>query len=69
MKELECPQDYMSMFRHSRADNSSQWWEGYGRNSISLLDTYKNEEDLIKNEVARVATTFLPLSVYGDKGR
>ena len=31
--------------------------------------TYKNEEDQIKNEGARVATTFLPLQVYGDYSR
>ena len=35
---------------------------GSGQNSnSSKLVTYKNEEDQIKNEGARVATTFLPL--------
>ena len=48
-----------------------------GRNSVAnllkfeliqafmhVLDTCKNEEDPIKNEGARVFTTFLPLKVY-----
>ena len=31
---------------------------------MHVLVTCKNEEDPIKNELARVATTFLPLQVY-----
>ena len=31
-----------------------------------VLVTCKSEEDRIKTEGARVLTTFLPLSVYGD---
>ena len=31
---------------------------------MHVLDTCKNEEDPIKNEGARVFTTFLPLKVY-----
>ena len=33
---------------------------------IVVLVTCKNEEHLIKNEIARVLTTFLPLNVYGN---
>ena len=53
-----------------------------GRNSVAnllkfeliqafmhVLDTCKNEEDPIKNEGARVFTSFLPLKVYGDFSR
>ena len=36
---------------------------------MHVLVTCKNEEDPIKNEVARVATTFLPIKVYGDFSR
>ena len=31
-----------------------------------VLVTYKNEEEQIKNEGARVLTSFLPLKVYGN---
>ena len=34
-----------------------------------FLITYKNEEDPIKNEGARVLTAFSPLYVYGDFSR
>ena len=33
---------------------------------MSVLVTYKNEEDPFKNEGARVVTTDLPMSVYAD---
>ena len=33
---------------------------------MHVLVSCKNEEDLIKNEGARVFTTFLPLYVYGE---
>ena len=33
---------------------------------MRVFVTYKIEEDTIKNEVASVATTVLPLKVYGD---
>ena len=36
---------------------------------MHVLVTYKNEEDKIKNESAGVATTFFPLSVFGDYSR
>ena len=36
---------------------------------MHVLDTYKNEEDPIKNEGPRVFTRFLPLKVYGDFSR
>ena len=36
---------------------------------MHVLDTSKNEEDPIKNEGARVFTTFLPLKVYLDFSR
>ena len=36
---------------------------------MHVLDTFKNEEDPIKNEGARVFTRFLPLKVYGDFSR
>ena len=53
-----------------------------GRNSVAnlpkfeiiqafmhVLVTRENEEDQIKNEVARLFTRFLPLLVYGDFSR
>ena len=36
---------------------------------MHVLVTRKNEDDLIKNERARVFTRFLPLYVYGDFSR
>ena len=36
---------------------------------MHVLLTCKNEDGPIKNEGARVATTFLPLYVYGDFSR
>ena len=68
MKALVCPQDfshykYMGIFsRHSRAANSAVLgpiWPNFEvvRDVKVVLATYKNEEDLIKNEGARVLTT------------
>ena len=71
MKELECSQDFyyksmgilpdaqgqltpQSLVRSGRISNSSEMlWD--------VLVTCKYEEDLIKNEGARVDTTFSPL--------
>ena len=36
---------------------------------MNVLVTYKNEDDRIKNEGARVFTRFIPLYVYGDFSR
>ena len=54
------------IFRHSRAANSIV--SGGIRSKFKLIQafmhvlvTYKNKKDQIKNEGARVATTFLPL--------
>ena len=33
---------------------------------MGVLVACLNEEDPIKNEGARVVTTFLPLNIYGD---
>ena len=68
MKGLVCSQDfshykYMGIFsRHSRAANSAvlgSIWPNFElvRDVKVVLATYKNEEDLIKNEGARVLTT------------
>ena len=72
MKELECSQDfsnYKSMgdfSRRSRAANSAVLgpiWPNFElvRDVIDVLVTCKYEEDPIKNEGARVDTTFSPL--------
>ena len=72
MKELECSQDfshYKSMgifFRRSRAANSAVLgpiWPNFElvRDVMYVLFTCKYEEDPIKNEGARVFTTFSPL--------
>ena len=74
MKELECSQDfshYKSMpygdfSRHSRAANSAVLgpiWPNFElvRDVMDVLVTCKYEEDPIKNEGARVDTTFSPL--------
>ena len=66
MKALECQQDYITFFRHSRAANS----EVSGgilpkfkiiQAFIVVLVTCKTEEDPINNEGARVLTRFSPL--------
>ena len=72
MKELECSQDFshyksMGVFsRRSRAANSAVLgpiWPNFElvRDVIDVLVTCKYEEDPIKNEGARVDTTFSPL--------
>ena len=72
MKELECSQDSthcksMGIFsRCSRAANSAVLgpiWPNFElvRDVIDVLVTCKYEEDPIKNEGARVLTTFSPL--------
>ena len=71
-KELECLQDFshyksMGIFsRCPRAVNSAVLgpiWPNFElvRDVINVLVTYKYEEDPIKNEGARVFTTFSPL--------
>ena len=72
MKELECSQDFshyksMGIFsRRSRAANSAVLvpiWPNFElvRDVMDFLVTCKYEEDPIKNEGARVDTTFSPL--------
>ena len=71
MKELECPQDfshyvYGDFSRRSRAANSAVLgpiWPIFElvRDVMDVLVTCKYEEDPIKNEGARVDTTFSPL--------
>ena len=72
IKELECSQDFshyksMGIFsRRSRAVNSAVLgpiWPNFElvRDVIDVLVTCKYEEDPIKNEGARVDTTFSPL--------
>ena len=72
MKELECSQDFshyksMGIFsRRSRAANSAllcPFWSNFElvRDVMNVLVTCKYEEDPIKNEGARVLTTFSPL--------
>ena len=72
MKELECSQDFshyktMGIFaRRSRAANSAVLgpiWPNFEivRDVMDVLVTCKYEEDPIKNEGARVDTTFSPL--------
>ena len=67
MKELECSQDFSGDFsRRSRAANSpvlGPIWQNFElvRDVMDVLVTCKYEEDPIKNEGARVDTTFSPL--------
>ena len=72
MKELECSQDFSHyksngvFSRRSRAANSAVLrpiWPNFElvRDVIDVLVTCKYEEDPIKNEGARVDTTFSPL--------
>ena len=69
MKELECSQDfshYGDFSRRLRAANSTVLgliWPNFElvRDVIDVLITCKYEEDQIKNEGARVLTTFSPL--------
>ena len=69
MKELECSQDfphYKSMGIFPKAFNSAvlgSIWPNFElvQDVKDVLITCKYEEDLIKNEGARVVTTFSPL--------
>ena len=72
MKELECSQDvshykYMGIFPDAqRAANSAVLgpiWPNFKLvlDFMHVLATCKNKEDPIKNEGARVLTTFSPL--------
>ena len=71
MKELECLQDFShyksgDFSRRSRAANSAVLgpiWPNFElvRDVMDVLDTCKYEEDPIKNEGARVDTTFSQL--------
>ena len=66
MKVIEWPQHYTFLFRSSRADNSvvsGGIWPKFEliQAFMHVLVTCKNKEDIIKTEVDRVATTFLPL--------
>ena len=66
MNALEWPQDNISMFWPSMADNSEVSggiWQKFEliQNFMHVLVTCKNEEDPMKNEFAGVATSFLPL--------
>ena len=63
MKALECSQHYTSIFRRSRADNSrvrDGIWPKFEliQALMHALVTCKLEDDSIKNEGARVVTTF-----------
>ena len=65
MKALECSQDYTSIFRRARADNSGVGggiWLKFKliQAFMHVLVTCKNEDDQIKNEGARVFTRFPP---------
>ena len=72
MKELECLQDfshYKSMGDFSRSSRAANFavlgpiWPNFElvRDVMDVLVTCKYEEDSIKNEGARVVTTFFPL--------
>ena len=71
MKELECSQDFshyksMGIFPDARAANSTVLgpiWPNFEllRDVMDVLVTCKYDEDPIKNEGARVVTTFSPL--------
>ena len=76
IKELECLQDFshyksMGVTRCPRAVNSAVLgpiWPNFElvRDVMDVLVTCKYEEDPIKNEGARVFTTFSPLYPYGS---
>ena len=71
MKELECSQDFshyksMGIFPDAREANSAVLgpiWPNFElvRDVMDVLVTCKYEDDPIKNEGARVVTTFFPL--------
>ena len=59
---IEWPQHKIWIFKHSRADNSAvrgRIWSKFEliRDVVDVLVTFKNKEDPIKIEGARVATT------------
>ena len=63
---LECSQDYTSMFRCVKADNSGVGggiWPKFKliQAFMHVLVTCKDKDDRFKNEEARVFTRFLPL--------
>ena len=66
MKALQWPQDNMLIFFCAQgqiiSEVSGRIWQKFEfiQAFMHVLVTYKNEEDPIKNELARVATTFLP---------
>ena len=77
MKELECSQDFsqyksMGFFPDAQGQLTPQSLVRSGRifnlirDVIDVLITCKYEEDPIKNEGARVFTTFSPLYSYGS---
>ena len=71
MKALECSQDFfhyksMGIFPDAQGQQTLKSLVG---SFMHVLVTCKNEDDLIKNERARVFTRFLPLLVYGDFSR
>ena len=71
MKALEWSQHYTLIFRRSRAAYSvvsSGMWPEFEliQAVLVVFDICKYKKDSIKNEGARVVTTFLPVSVYGD---
>ena len=70
MKTLKWPQYYTWIFQTPRGRYlPSQRWNLTKIRTHPSFITCKNEEYPIKNEVARVATTFLSLYVYGDFSR
>ena len=70
MKAMECSQHYTLPFRRTRAGNSIVCLKfKLIQAFMHVLVTCKNEDDSIKNEWARVVTTFFPLLVYWDFSR
>ena len=66
MKALECSQDFshyksMGIFPDAQGQLTPQSLVRSGRDVKDVLVTWKYEEDPIKNEGARVDTTFSPL--------
>ena len=66
IEPLECSQHYTSIFRRARADNSVVGGGILPKFELNqafmhVLVTCKNEDDLFKNEGARVFTRFLLL--------
>ena len=66
MKELECSQDFshytsIGIFPDAQGQLTPQSLVRSSRDAVDVLVTCKYEEDPIKNEGARVFTTFSPL--------